>query len=137
MMMPTTSPSMRIARGFTLIELMVAVAIVGILTMIALPSYQVHIQKGKRAAAQAQMMDIANREVQFLLANRSYASKTVLTDSGYGLPPEVANSYTYDIAIGTGTVPGFTINFTAIGGRASDGNLSLSSSGEKLPAAKW
>ena len=137
MLMQTTSLPMRRSRGFTLVEVMIAVAIIGILTAIALPSYRAHALKGKRAAAQAQMMDIANREVQFLLANRSYASKTLITDSGYALPADVAKGYTYDIAIGTGTVPSYTINFTAIDGQAEDGNLSLSSSGEKLPADKW
>lgn len=125
------------SRGFTLIELMVVAAIVAILAAIAYPSYQQYIIRGKRSAAQAQMMDIANRQQQYLLANRSYASKTQLESGGYVLPSEVSSNYGYSITVGSGTPPTFTITFTPSGAQASDGNLTLSSDGSKTPAAKW
>ena len=117
--------------GFTLIELMITVVIVGILAAVALPSYKQYIIRSNRAAAKAQMMDIANREQQFLLANRSYVDKTALEASGYSLPSELAGRYSYDVTVGTGTVPSFTITFTAIGSQASDGALLLNSEGVK------
>lgn len=123
--------------GFTLIELMIVVAIIGILASIALPSYREYVIRGNRVAAQAQMMDIANRQQQFLLANRAYASKTTLEGSGYSLPSEVSGKYDYGIDVGTDAVPSFTIKFTAKGAQTSDGNLSLTSEGVKTPAAKW
>ncbi len=123
--------------GFTLIEVMITVAIVGILASIAYPSYTSYIIKGNRAAAQAQMLDIANRQQQFLLANRAYASTDTLNNSGYVLPSPLTGKYTHAVAVGTGTVPSFTITFTATGSQTSDGDLTLNSDGVKTPAAKW
>lgn len=127
----------KVAKGFTLIELLMAVAIVGILAAIAIPMYQKQMIRGDRSAAQAQMMDIANREQQFLLANRAYADKPTLTASGYSLPPEVSRSYDYTITLGNGAVPTFTITFTPTGSQTSDGALTLDDAGKKLPADKW
>ncbi|MDP1557440.1 MAG: type IV pilin protein [Nitrosomonas sp.] len=123
--------------GFTLIELMIVVAIIGILTTIALPSYTQYVIRANRSAAQAQMMDIANRQQQFLLTNRNYVDKTTLEASGYGLPTDVGSKYTYTLAVGAGTVPSYTLTFTSIGSQASDGNLVLTSEGTKAPAEKW
>lgn len=124
-------------RGFTLIELMIVVVIVGILAAIVYPSYTQHVVKANRVAAQAQMMDIANRQQQFLLANRSYVSKTDLEASGYSLPADVSARYSYAITLGAGAVPSYTITFTPSGAQTDDGVLTLNNEGVKTPAAKW
>jgi type IV pilus assembly protein PilE len=116
---------------------MIVVAILGILGAIALPAYSNYIIRGKRTAAQSHMMDIANREEQFLLANRSYADKATLVSNGYVLPADVAANYTYDVTVGADGLPGYVITLTATGTQASDGNLSLTSAGVKSPAGKW
>jgi type IV pilus assembly protein PilE len=124
--------------GFTLIEVMITVVIVAILASIALPSYQRYVIRAKRSAAQAQMMEIANRQQQFLLANRSYADKTTLTASGYTLPSDVAANYDYTITLSTPPAPPtFLLTFVPSGAQQSDGNLTLSNDGAKTPAGKW
>ncbi|SFQ74476.1 type IV pilus assembly protein PilE [Variovorax sp. OK605] len=127
----------RNAGGFTLIELMVTVAIVAILAAIALPSYRQYVIRSKRSAAQAQMMDIANRQQQYLLANRNYANKSALTASGYALPAEVASNYSYDVVLSDNALPAFTLTLTPLGAQASDGPLTLGSDGAKTPPGKW
>lgn len=122
------------SKGFTLIELMIVVVVVAILAAVAYPSYRESVRKGNRRAAQAEMMEIVNREHQFFIANRAYADEATLP---YALPPDVDQHYDYDITLNAGPPPGFTVNFTAVGAQATDGNLSVDSLGVKTPAEKW
>lgn len=132
------SPSgRRTQAGFTLIELMIVVVILAILLMVVLPAYQDQVKRGHRAAAKSEMLEIANRQQQFLLANRAYASKTTLEANGYALPADVAAKYSYAITLGVAAVPSYSMTFTAIGSQASDGNLTITSEGVKTPAEKW
>jgi type IV pilus assembly protein PilE len=123
--------------GFTLIELMVVMAVVAVLAAVAYPAYTRHVIKANRAAAQAQMMDIAARQQQFLLSDRAYASKTTLIGSGYVFPTELSARYDFSITVSTATVPAFTVTFDAKGAQVSDGALTLNNVGSKSPAGKW
>jgi type IV pilus assembly protein PilE len=118
-------------RGFTLIEIMVVVAIVAILAAIAFPSYQNYLRKTRRASTQAAMMDLANREQQYLLDARSYAvGANALASLNTVLANDVTTYYTVTIAAGAGT-PSYVITATPQGPQLPDGNLTLDSDGNK------
>ena len=123
------------SRGFTLIELMITVAIVGILAAVVYPSYQNAMIKSRRAAAQAALSDIAQRQQQFLLDNRSYAGTTAALK--VTLPSDVSGFYDVTIAAPAVTPPTFTATATPKGRQVSDGPLSINNAGVKTPAGKW
>jgi len=65
---------MRRMSGFTLIELMITVAIIAILTAIAYPSYVDHVRRATRSQGQQYLMDLAQRQEQVFLDQRAYAA---------------------------------------------------------------
>jgi len=123
------------ARGFTLIEIMVVVVIIAILAGIAIPSYNSQLRKGRRADAQAFLMDLAKRQQQYLLDARTYAvGSTFITDLGTAVPTTVSDWYTVTITPATPTVPpSYVITATPIAGKdqVKDGYLELKSNGAK------
>ena len=130
---------MKDAKGFTLIELMIVVAVVGILSMVALPQYQQYVIRGNRAAAEAFMMDVANRQKQFLLDARSYAPD--LATLTMTAPANVSNNYTVTVSapVVAGAPPTFTVTATPVASskQANDGTLTLDDLGTKGPTGKW
>ncbi|HSW17648.1 MAG TPA: type IV pilin protein [Ramlibacter sp.] len=129
--------SLRPQRGFTLIELMIAIAVVGILMAIAYPSYTSAQIKNRRATAQAVLMDISQRQQQYLLDNRSYSDTVAALN--VSVPTGVTSYYTVTIVRGTATVPSYVATAAPIAGtsQASDGNLTIASDGSRTPTAKW
>jgi type IV pilus assembly protein PilE len=124
-------------KGFTLVELMIAVAIVGILTAIAYPSYTNYLIKGNRAVAKAYLMEVVQKQQQFLLDNRAYSATAA--DLNLTEPKEFTNFYTLSIALDGGPPPGFTATAKPKAGtrQGSDGDLTINNKGEKSPTAKW
>lgn len=131
-------------RGFTLLEVMIVAVIVGVLAAIALPSYNSYVKRTNRSQAKQFLQDIANRQEQYRLDQRSYT--TTIGSSGLNLTPpaDVSVNYTFAAATsgndckGTAIVaPAYVLTATAIGSQASDGPLCLDSGGNKTPSDKW
>jgi type IV pilus assembly protein PilE len=80
------------ASGFTLIELMIVLAIVAIIIAIALPGYQEQIRKTKRSIARGELLEVLGRQEQYFVNNKTYAD--LLTKLGYS--EAVSNTYSVD-----------------------------------------
>src|SRR5882757_5493987 len=84
--------------GFTLIELMIAVAVVGILATIAATSYQSQIQRSRRTDARSDLLDLAGREEKLYSTTNAYGGTPALLGYGTGtFPIPVGNYYTVDV----------------------------------------
>ncbi|MGD2139736.1 MAG: type IV pilin protein [Burkholderiales bacterium] len=124
-------------RGFTLVELVVTVAIVGILASASYGSYQSYMVRANRSAAQQFMLEVMNRQELYLLDARTYADDVGSTGLGLTIPTRVADHYAITITLGTGPLPSYTVTATPGGNQAVDGVLTLGSDGDKQPVDKW
>jgi type IV pilus assembly protein PilE len=82
MTMPTAPVSAASNRGFTLIELMIAVAVVSILATIAVASYTSQVKKSRRTDARSALLDLAGREEKLFSVANAYSADP--GDLGYG-----------------------------------------------------
>ena len=96
--------------GFTLIEVLITVAIVAILTTVALPSYRDHLRTSRRGEAQAFLMAVAAREQQFLMDTRAYANSVATV--AIPIPANVGAAYDIAIAAAIGPPPTFSVSAT-------------------------
>ena len=126
---------MRNHNGFTLIELMIAVVVIAILVAIGYPSYRQQVMKGARSSGQQFLLDIAQRQEQFLLDQRQYASALGTGGLNSSVPSEVSSRYqapVFNVPAGA-TPPSYTVTLAPIAGglMGPDGALIINSTGQR------
>lgn len=104
-------------RGFTLIELMIVVAIVGILSSFAYASYQSSVAKSRRQAAQGCLVEQAQFLERYYTTNMSYAGAALPAASAQQCQADLGAYYTF--ALTALTASGYTLEATATGAQAS------------------
>ena len=123
-------------RGFSLIEVLVVVAVIGILAAIAYPSYQGSVAKSRRADAQSALAGLAQAMERHFTENNTYESAIAGTAPQ---PPIIfptqapldGSTKFYNLIVQTVTPTTYTLRATPIGGQAGDGNVDLTSTGIK------
>lgn len=133
----------RTSLGFTLIELMIVLVVMGILAAIALPNYQSYLRRAACEDAKATLAGAANAMERYRAQNSSYVGSN-LAASGYSQSPVDGNAQ-FNIVPGNVTANAYLLTATPIAGSrlANRGTLSLSSAGVRgatgdfLTAGVW
>ena len=124
--------------GFTLIELMVVVAILGILMVVAVPSYQEHVLVTKRSDGKVGLLEMAEKQERYYAANSSYATTLLLL---YGSSAtKYSDKEYYSMTITSADANGFALSAAAQGTQTDDPGcttLKYSQAGTKGPSGCW
>jgi type IV pilus assembly protein PilE len=126
------NPPSKRTSGFTLIELMITVAIVAVLGAVAYPSYIGYIVRSNRAAAQSYLMEMSGLQQRYLLDARQYGAASAI---GVSAPGNLSSIYSFTTTPASGPPPSFTVTATPLGKQlARDtkcGTMTLDQAGTK------
>lgn len=137
--------------GFTLVELLMTMLVLGILLSIAIPGYKDYMIRANKSAVKAVMLEIASRQEQYVMISGTYGT---LTQLGYSVPAGVSAVFEIQLTPGTNTgstvtalqgLPTFTLTASGKANTIQAGHpaagaatqLSINQFGLKLPLNEW
>jgi type IV pilus assembly protein PilE len=120
-------------RGFTLVELMITLAIIAIISTFAIPAYTNHIQKSRRVDAQGALMQFANTMERYYAQNNTYVGAAVGSSGIFPaqVPLDGSKKY-YDLSISGATATAYTLIATPREGQAGNGRLTVDATGTRV-----
>ena len=131
---------MRLLKGFSLIELMIVIAIIGILTAIAFPNYNRYVVQARRTDATSLLLQMIQQQERYFTEQLTYT--TDLMNLGYGVGTQVPSEGGHYLVSATACA-GLTIDRCVLltaepqGVQSADGNITLDSRGIREPATHW